>query len=296
MRNDRSPAAGSPNLFKNFRSKRPPATKEAPADPPVDLERAEDRNETWQACLRYCRATSKPLSIPGRLIDGAEDLDDPEFCLAKGEVLVRCGHVGEGVRLLRLAPSLTARRRHAVDLTLRAAAQDPEFTALASAGDAARDGREWSAGEFDYWRALGLYPLHPGYRTQYAHCVKEQEKYAAAEISYRAALALGAPLDDVSEHLTFVAGRLGHSIAINEFTSRPGPESPLDEIPTKMDVEFAFTLLTDSGPSEAELLDMLRAQRTIRGVWLRIIADRRFSAANIGLLALLARSSRALRS
>ncbi len=282
MRNSRRAGAMPPPQVDKFLSEASP----------VDLETAQDSRETWQTLLSFCKEIPNAFHIPPRLIGGVEELTDPELCLAKGDVLVRCGLVSEGLRFLRLTPSLTARRQHAVELTLRAASLDPEFLASVAAGDRARDDGEWSVGEAHYRRALGFYPLHPGYRTQYAHCMKEQGGFVPAESHYRTALALGAPEYEVREHLEFVGERLGHRVTHDEFVPQTVPQDPLDEIPTRMDVEFAFALLDGhASPSETELLELLRSQRTIRGVWLWVIADRRFSTANLQLLGLLSRGA-----
>lgn len=101
----------------------------------------------------------------------------------------------------RPAPSRMAAIRQ-ID---RVAPQHEPFQQLVERGDRARDAREFGKAESFYRQALALFPLHGGYRVQYAHCLKEQERYPDAFMHYWYALGLGAPRKDVEEHALFAA-------------------------------------------------------------------------------------------
>lgn len=115
--------------------------------------------------------------------------------------------------LARRLTSMIADRRLAVEATLRLASTDLEFVEFIRAGDLARDAGNWERGEYNYWKALQIYPLHRGYKVQYAHCLKEQGKYYDAELRYREALALGERSGDLIRHLRFIAEMSGHSVS-----------------------------------------------------------------------------------
>jgi hypothetical protein len=223
----------------------------------------------------------------------ADPTTDADACLAQAESLLGGSQDGGAERLLRAAPRLAKTRRQLVELTLRAATKDGDFIELAARGDQARDAGNWADGERRYAEALALYPAHPGYTVQYAHCLKEQQKFAEAEIHYRSALALGAPPADVTEHLEFVAMRQGYSEtgAGNALTARQGNGGMMDAPPTRQDVDLAYTLLTGEAPYTADLLDILRTQKSVRDVFVWVIGQSDFLAHNRDLLRLIAGGS-----
>jgi tetratricopeptide (TPR) repeat protein len=92
------------------------------------------------------------------------------------------------------------------------AMMDLDFKALTYMADTARDSKRFKQAQAAYASALALYPLHAGYRVQLAHMYKDQGLFEDAEVHYRTALALGCELDQVLEHLTWTAERLGHTV------------------------------------------------------------------------------------
>ena len=222
----------------------------------------------WRTVLLYCLRTRRKLRIPDRLVGSVGDLMDPDFCITKAEVLLRCGRRGPAKRFLRRAAVLGKSRRQVKELTLRAASQDSEFQVLIVKADRARDLKGWRVAERHYRAALALYPGHFGYMVQYAHCLKEQGKFVAAEIYYRSARALGAPWSDVYEHLTFVAARQGY-LAVSDPASGANWTADsalfLDGPPTKADVDLGYLALTEGKSiDEKKVLQLLRTQRTVR--------------------------------
>jgi len=224
--------------------------------------------DLWRTVLLHCRRTGRTLSIPDRLVGSVDDLVDPDFCITKGEVLLRCGRCDVAKRFLRRAPILGKSRRQAKELTLRAASQDSDFQALITKADRARDLESWRAAEGHYRAAIALYPCHFGYMVQYAHCLKERGKFAAAEIYYRSARALGAPSSDVYEHFAFAAARQGYPAASDPVCGaswKSDSEAFLDGPPTKADVDLAYLVLTDGKSiDENQILQLLRTQGTVR--------------------------------
>ncbi len=162
--------------------------------------------------------------------------------------------------------------------------KDPKFRALVVEGDSARDRRDWSHAEYCYWRALQLYPLHPGYRIQYAHMLKERADYVGAELNYRSALASGAAWDEIEQHVEFVSLRNGGGIASGR--SMDLNVLPLDAPPTLHDLEcFEYLVFHRNHLGPPERLQYLRICEDNRNLIISlleideaIVANRKFSA------------------
>ena len=191
------------------------------------------------------------------------------------------------------APTEPVRSRHdaalrseAIFLDHQGAANDPEFKKLAAAADRGRDLRDWAKAEFDYWKALERYPFHSGYRIQYAHVIKEQGKYDWAEVHYRSALAEGAAMDLIDEHLRFAVLRNGAA-----FVS-PGTFNlevqPFAAPPTFHDLKtLSWLFWSEVEVNSFDALKFLRECRTNREVALRMVEDRRFIEKNRQFLEIL---------
>jgi tetratricopeptide (TPR) repeat protein len=187
----------------------------------------------------------------------------------------------------RSAWRLGRTRQQRLALTFKAAAEDEEFRNLTAEADAARDAGRWEAAERAYGRALGIYPLHFGYRIQHAHMCKEQGRFDEAEIGYRDALTLGASTADVAAHLAFVADRQGHSGAPPVVAA--AVSGPMGETPCVADIEaLGYILWREAHLSHHDVLDLLRACATCDAVAARMIADERFPQRNGPFLALMA--------
>ena len=72
-------------------------------------------------------------------------------------------------------------------------------------GRIAQDQRDWLRAYQAYRSALDISPKSSACCVQMGHCLKELDLYEAAECAYRSALLMGAPLEDVAEHLLFIA-------------------------------------------------------------------------------------------
>jgi len=160
-------------------------------------------------------------------------------------------------------------------------AADRKFRATITAADSARDDREWESAEYAYWQALSLYPALGGYWVQYAHMLKEQDKFSDAELHYRTALSLGTHPIDIEEHLSFVCERQNFSyqrrapagLDIN----RPG----LARAPTHMDLEILERLfLHRSSLTMGERLDLMRACGTCEEVAINLVEHPDFRKRN----------------
>jgi tetratricopeptide (TPR) repeat protein len=255
------------------------------------LDRKPDKRADWQEMLqRVSRAGSGQL-LPDGSIGDVDQETDAEICLTKGEILIACGQGEAAKRFLRAAPRLTTTRRQLAEMTSRAASKDADFTERVAHADRARDAGGWAEGERGYADALALYPAHSGYLVQYAHCLKEQQKFAEAEIHYRSALALGAASGDVEQHLDFVMARQGcRERAVGTApTARQEAATLMDASPTREDVDLVFTLLTGQAPADAgEVVEILRTEKTVRDVFARVIRQPSFRAGNRDLLRLIA--------
>lgn len=159
--------------------------------------------------------------------------------------------------------------------------RDQRFCELVANADRFRDKSAWADAEYNYWRALQLYPYHSGYRIQYAHMLKERQKFADAELHYRSAWALGFPIDEIREHLSFVALRNGHPVG--HLAALDLAVSAMDAPPTSCDIDLlAYVLFhkTAVGVEEAAL-PLMRKCSTNRDVALAMMADEQFTRANL---------------
>lgn len=190
--------------------------------------------------------------------------------------------------LLKEVPAAATGRIAAIRLTLAAANHHVDFQALTHEADLLRDQGRSPEAEYKYWQALQLFPLHPGYRVQYAHMLKEQQKYLDAYLQYSFALGAGAPTHDVSEHLLFAAGHAGLIVTPNDVGRVSGAwqkaEQTLDDWdvpPLHCDfVDFAKLLWGNVGMVTPQLLQrylitcatrkrtfiaLLESEETLRG-------------------------------
>lgn len=179
-----------------------------------------------------------------------------------------------------------ATRAEAISLDHAGADASLEFKALAAAADRSRDDRNWGEAEFLYWQALELFPLHSGYRVQYAHVIKEQGKYDWAEVHYRSALAEGAAANLVDEHLQFCT-RQNHfkyaPLAPYDFAV-----SPFHAPPSFHDLQtLAWVFWHDSEINSHDALFFMRECQSNREVVLRMTEHDRFLSNNRPFLEML---------
>lgn len=166
-----------------------------------------------------------------------------------------------------------------VQATLRSAHQDHDFLGHVMRGDAARDAGAWTDAEHCYAQALALYPMHPGYRVQLGHVLKEQGRFAAAELHYRTVWALGAGDSDLRRHLRFVC-RVQGVRAAEPPTPRRSAD-PLFTAPTVMDLEALAALFWPGAPAPDDMLvAVMRRAATCEDAALAMIADPRFAERN----------------
>ena len=210
-----------------------------------------------------------------------EDHANAATVFSRIEVLYSSGWSTRATQLLRSAYSLGATMRERVALCQAAAQRDPGFGSLIRAADQHRDQAEWSAAEHSYWQALNLHPLHPGYRVQYAHMLKEQGKFIDAEANYRSALACGAELEDVVEHIRFVCIQQNIEFFVSSPVGLDDQSAGLRRTPNIVDLgTLAFLFLHQSHLSPQDNASLLRRCPTCEDVALELAGDNRFRMAS----------------
>ena len=148
-----------------------------------------------------------------------------------------------------------------IAVTLATSGADERFCGHIARADAARDCGDWGLAEAEYAAALRRFPLHWGYCIQYAHAIKEQGRFAHAEIWYRSAVALAAPADAVDEHLAFVC----HSSGV-AYQSRSVPDlavPPLLAPPNGDERDDAVEMPLELPPPAAEPPLAAKAARNV---------------------------------
>ncbi len=184
-----------------------------------------------------------------------------------------------GFRMARALALTSGSRRDGVKVTLACAANDAEFINLVVMADKARDRHDWSMAEIEYSKALRLYPLHCGYRVQYAHMLKEQDRFDEAELQYREAYALGEMDGELLLHLRFAAAKSGREVnagtlaGIAAYWGDRTDERPLAPPPVAADVVTLGRLFIDRTawtPSELnDFLDRYPRQVDVVGAFLK---------------------------
>ncbi|MBS7813797.1 hypothetical protein [Roseococcus pinisoli] len=214
-------------------------------------------------------------------------LSKADDALSRATKMIANGERDAAIILLRSLPDLAESRNEAVKMTIAAAQIDPEFRELVAAADTARDARDFLLGEFLYLRCLEMYSMHYGYMTQYAHCLKEQNKYVDSEIIYRSALSLGGPVADLRRHITAVAEALGGSVNIPKEINITAKNS-IDLAPTHEDVRLLLVLfLGEQNCTANNIVEILRNCPRRRDVIYFIINEKKFPKINLNLMVLL---------
>jgi tetratricopeptide (TPR) repeat protein len=187
-------------------------------------------------------------------------------------------------------PEAVRSREGALAWAIRASGLDSRFKSLIKLGDEARDGGDFDLGVSAYRRALKLYPDHQAYHVQLGHCLKEARRFEEAEVGYRDAIALGAPLDDVMEHLSFVMERSGS-------TQRAYPADILDILTGRLRIDRYRLVTSRDCLALGELffgetlpaswvVRALRAAPTVGEAVAFLVSDPAFQSRNRRLLAL----------
>lgn len=171
-------------------------------------------------------------------------------------------------------------RRQMVESSQKAALSDRDFQARIQRGDSLRDQGRWAEAAAAYASALDLFPYERTYWIQLGHMAKEQDDYSGAEIAYRTACALGAPVHDVVDHLRFVLARQGVSEARYPIRLHKAVETSR-QVPAKPDVlGFARLLWGVRGMDGIDLLTFLRTNDTCDELVAAMIRDPRFERAS----------------
>lgn len=101
------------------------------------------------------------------------------------------------------------RRRFAVLRSVIMSHGDMRFLYTLFRGHDAMKRGLWSEALQRFDRAIQLYPLSPGYLVARGHARRKLERFREAEQDFRDAIALGAPLDDLIDHIAHCARQNG---------------------------------------------------------------------------------------
>lgn len=174
-------------------------------------------------------------------------------------------------------------------------AADTDVQNYIDAADAARDRGDFSSAEFDYWRALQLFPSHAGYLVQYGHCLKERGQHADALVMYLDAHFFGAPKQDVAPHALHVAGAIGKYASVNKILegdvqsdSGTGQSASMEQALTSRDVRTLIQLIHLRTPSLEEVAHCMCDYASRRALVLALLEKAEFARAHRDLLRMLA--------
>lgn len=198
-----------------------------------------------------------------------------DFDVAYGEFRERIGLIA--------APAVdhatTGNRGALIEVAQHRALQDDRFKMLVQEGDWLRDERRWAEAEQRYEAALSLHPYQRSYWVQHAHVAKENGQFVRAEASYRTACALGEPVHDVIEHLTFVLAR--QEVDPAAWPVHPYHKGPVSgQVPGHADLMALARLLWRQDRVEDDaMVDLLRHHGTCDGLVFAMMGDARFQDA-----------------
>lgn len=177
---------------------------------------------------------------------------------------------------------------------------DESFTTAVQAGDKARDMRNWGDAEFQYWRALSLYPKHMGYRVQYAHVLKEAGKYLDAEVHYRHAFSQGEIDSDTVSFIQYSQSKRDGSWAdsahqyVLEYWSAPRQFDPLGAPLGKESVELIFRVFYRRMPQMIEAAENMAQYGSVGDIIKHLTISTEFATANRDLLSLIASKGKSI--
>ena len=190
-------------------------------------------------------------------------------------------------RAFTLAAMGMVTRAGQIAVTLATSGADERFCGHIARADAARDCGDWGLAEAEYAAALRRFPLHWGYCIQYAHAIKEQGRFAHAEIWYRSAVALAAPADAVDEHLAFVCHSSGVAYQSHSVPDLAVP--PLLAPPTWHDIATLARLArVPHCAGDDQALVLLRSAADNRAVLRHLLERHDFARANRDFLSVVA--------
>lgn len=184
--------------------------------------------------LIHSRSLARYLRFEGPRLSPASDVSATDAII---EELRNEADPKRARRLRSRAITVAGTQAERIRVSELLAEQDPNFCALVSAADGARDRQAWGEAEFLYWQALALYPYCAGYRVQYAHMLKEKGLAPDAELQYRSALALGAPRSEVEEHLNFVCRGRNIDVTIPRVSGLDAPLASMAQPANIVDIE-----------------------------------------------------------
>ena len=202
------------------------------------------------------------------------------------------------VKGMAMEPNLIGRAatRNILDRSLAGAASlefassDTDFLDLIAAGDADRDRADYSVAQYAYWRALQMFPAHPGYLLQYGHCLKEVKLLPDALVAYIDAYRFGVEKQEFEIHALDTARLLGRFEQVMRLTTKI-PQPPTDKPPTVLDWELTSTdvitltqLFHLNTPSPQDIIDRMCKCRNRRELILALLDEPQFSRTHRNIL------------
>ncbi|PYE16587.1 hypothetical protein C7410_12928 [Paraburkholderia silvatlantica] len=164
--------------------------------------------------------------------------------------------------------------------------KDTDFARFVEQADRSRDAGNYPEAQYNYWRALQLYPSHPAYIVQYAHCLKETGLMEDAFVNYVDAFRFGAHAVDVQQHAEFTAGRSGHGDVGHLFLANSSTDARQHEL-TIRDIKTGVLAFHLEEPSVTRVAAYLCKYATREALMSALAQEARFLSAHRDLLLLL---------
>lgn len=178
--------------------------------------------------LLYQQGLLSPLGIDKVIFS---ELSDVCSCLRDQGLGLEPNLLGRAIASLIIDPIFTG------EVSIYFASKDTDVQEKLREAEKAISCGDYSDSEYRYWLVLQYFPSHPSYLVQYAHSLKEENKFQDALVQYLDASFFGAPKQDIYQHILYVAERINKYDEIFKILKRRYGREIYDQL-TQMDWEL----------------------------------------------------------